>query len=241
MRTLSLQLAISLFVLLFAGCRTSSLEHWLVGKAELQVGNYDAAVQELQASTAIDPTFSPAYLALAAAYSRQGDFVAVSANLQKFLSLNPDHDVAHLYLAECSLALGDEMSARENYLSFIHKAKPYEEEHGERLVYCYQRVAELAERTGNRFEENLYTALALIEECRLQRVRTPEAASNPEIASLLAEAKQRYDAARKQSPEDLRLDETLRAWTLENRHAQQLAAGKPVTSANDDPMALKAN
>lgn len=236
----SLTRLLAICFLAAGGCRTTSLEHWVVGKSELQVGNYDAAIEELQRCTDKDPSFSPAYLALAAAYSRQGDFVAVSANLRQFLRQQPDHDVAHLYLAECSLALGDEPTARDEYLHFIHKAKPAAERHGERLVYCYQRLAELAGRLGDRFEENLYAGLALVEEIRLNRNGIAAAAPDGDISRLIAEARSRLESAREKRPDDPRLSETFDVLEEESKYALELANG-PSRPLHSDPIAPRAN
>src|SRR5690606_35556797 len=106
---------------------------------------------------------------------------------------------------------------------FIHKAKPAAERHGERLIYCYQRLAELGGRLGDRFEENLYGGLALVEEIRLNRDGVDATSAEEEISRLLAEARSRLESAREKRPDDPRLPETYDAWEEESKRAVQLA------------------
>lgn len=201
-------------LILIVGCQSTPLEHWLVGKAELEAGNYTAAIDHLEHSKKRKADFSPAYLALAAAYSRQGDFAAVADNLRTFLELNPDHDVAHLYLAECLRAMGQWEQARDHYVLFIQKAKPSEDSHGKRLLYSYQRLAEMAQASDNKFEHELYSALAILEEIQIDR-RAGDVLDDSEKASLLEQAHHRLIAAQKIAPNDPRLADSFKAWEHE--------------------------
>lgn len=184
----------------------------MVGQIELETGDLGRAIASLEKSRRADPQFAPPYLALAAAYSKLGQFDRVAENLTAYLHRNPGHYVTHLYLAECYLHLADDDLARLHYLAFATQAEQDPDNHRERLLHAYQRLATLAERLGDPFETELFGAIVLVHECqRLNRVAPVNAAatafSMDALArnEMLALAAQRLESARSARPGDLRV------------------------------------
>lgn len=146
--------------MVLCGCRASPLEHWVVGQTELRSGEPERAIESLQRTCRLDPEFAPAYLALAAAYSRQGEFEAVAINLRQYLLLNPEHVVARVYLAECLLTLGDHEGGRREYEAFLREAAVDEPENLPRALHCAQKLESMAAERGDRFAEELWGGAA---------------------------------------------------------------------------------
>lgn len=196
-------LSASTLLILSLGCQATAVNRWVAGKEDLRAGDHESAILHLSACTRQDPDFAPAYLALAAACSKQGDFPAVADNLEKYLERNPKHGVAHLYLAECLFQMNDDERSRDHYLQFIQRVLGEEPTDHDRLIHCYQRMVELAERRGDPFEEELYTGLAIFQRGFADRFgRPPESNSTRSPDASFAAALDRFNKAKAYRPND---------------------------------------
>lgn len=134
----------------------------MVGRLELDAGNIDSAVDELERCLAKDPEFTPAYLGLAAAHTRREDLPAVAENLKQYLARQPDHRFAHLYLAECCYRLGEYDQARAHYRRYLagpESETRSPEQAAQRRMRCHLRLAALAEEEGDAFASQYHAGL----------------------------------------------------------------------------------
>jgi tetratricopeptide (TPR) repeat protein len=184
------------------GCRSSALEHWSVGQLELRSGQTDRAISSLEKSKALDPDFAPSYLALAAAKAKTGDLPAVAENLQEYLRRNPEHAAAELYLAECQSNLGDDASARRSFEAFLISTDRQRDKHAGRRIHAHERLAELADRRGDAFEEDLHAGAALLEDAARRELPPVDEAASRRKAEQLVAALQLLKRAKALKPAD---------------------------------------
>lgn len=171
----------------------------MVGRLELEAGNLDAAVDHLEKCRKRDPGFAPSYLALAAARSKQGDYPAVAKHLDHYLTLNPDHQIAHLYYAECLLAMNETERAKGQYVAFIDWAASHEEEQRSRLIHSHERLAEIADKAGDGYQQKLHAGIAaMLEGLEQQSAEDGEYRARDK----LAQAVDLLQAAKREKPLD---------------------------------------
>ncbi|MBO3799038.1 MAG: DUF5107 domain-containing protein [Candidatus Brockarchaeota archaeon] len=90
-------------------------ELWVDGELEERMGSPLLAELKFKQALKVDGDFSKALCALAAIYSRRGEYGKAARLLEKALKRNIDSDEAHYYLGICSLKLGDESKAEAEF------------------------------------------------------------------------------------------------------------------------------
>lgn len=216
----------------------------MVGQLELRAGNTSAAITRLERSKSRDPDFAPVYLALAAAFSRQGQYDQVAENLQRYLELNPDHHVAHLYLGECLLSLGKDNEARDQFLLYTASIETdIDREKLDRLVHAYRRLVEIADGSRDAFGVELYSGIALYFQAR-QAVAAAATGQPSQRREILEQAAATLQAAKTRRPNDPNAGRylTLTHDALSAAPIQGVAAEKqqqPATTA--EPAKVNAN
>jgi len=104
---------------------------------EFSKGDYDAAIEKLQAVLAQEPTHFDAQLALGMAYYRKGDYAAAIAAGHKAEQLRPHEQLVHTNLSLFYMKAGDKKTAEHHGLQAriaswkADKTKPGEQPAGE--------------------------------------------------------------------------------------------------------------
>ena len=231
---------VGMIVCMASGCRASSMEHWMTGQLELQMGSTEAAVASLERCKRDQPDFAPAYLALAAAKSKQGDFQAVAQNLVIYLRLEPQHHVANMYYAECMMTLGRFAEAEDYFNKYLATVNEPETGHRSRLAHAHSRLAELSKNRSNPRDQQFHESIAAFhrakesrEKSRLIADMAQAAAAKQQADGLITEAKQKLEQVRNERPNDPRvrkyLSELAKPTTpaTESKEAGVVTARKP--------------
>ncbi len=98
----------------FGGAAPAAAEdaNFTAGKAAVDAGEWDKAIELMKASIASNPNNADAYNYLGYAYRKNGDFDNAFAAYAKALAIDPKHRGANEYLGEAYLETGQIEKAR---------------------------------------------------------------------------------------------------------------------------------
>lgn len=94
-----------------------------IGILQLDIKNYDGALNTFQKALTYDPSNWRAYFGMAEAYVASGNSLLATENYQKTLSFNSEHLPSHYQLAIQALERGEKNKAVDHYYA-IYKKSP---------------------------------------------------------------------------------------------------------------------
>jgi len=130
-------IAVTVFFLLLLGCginynfqfftaAPSPELHLNLGKAYIEMGNPEKALDAFQKAVSIDPKNAGAYHSLGTAYENKGELDAALQHYKKALSLQNDFVAAHFSLGRVYEKKGDMRQALKYFLEAVRQDATYE-------------------------------------------------------------------------------------------------------------------
>ncbi len=191
-------------ILLLASIHSTPAEKaWRAGQAAMEADRFDEAVGQFQLSLRLDPRFSQAHLSLAAAHLAVSQDGKAVPHLRNYLAAHPEHFPVRWHLAEALVRCGKQREARTEVARYLAETQLRPAMGLEALIRAHTLLMEIAEDTGDEYEERLNRGIGLYLLAR-RRLEVGDAGSRRAAEELLCKSAAELTLARMQRPAEAR-------------------------------------